>query len=97
MMNLLHALRNEQNMRLSKRVAEKHYDLDNDLYQLMLDPSMAYTCAYYGRGAHTLQEAQENKMRLVCEKIDLKRGQRVLDIGCGWGSFAKFAAGRIRR
>ena len=87
-----HAARNEQSKRLSLRVAERHYDLDNALYKKMLDPRMVYTCAYFGRGAKTLAQAQEDKMRLVCEKIGLKPGQRVLDIGCGWGSFAKFAA-----
>jgi cyclopropane-fatty-acyl-phospholipid synthase len=86
------SVRNVQNKYLSRRVAEKHYDLDNNLYQKMLDPRMVYTCAYFGRGAETLAQAQEDKLRLVCEKIGLKTGQRVLDIGCGWGSFAKFAA-----
>jgi cyclopropane-fatty-acyl-phospholipid synthase len=90
--DFIQSLRNEQSKHLSLRVAEKHYDLDNELYKKMLDPRMVYTCAYFDRGAKTLAQAQEDKMRLICEKIGLKPGQRVLDIGCGWGSFAKFAA-----
>lgn len=84
--------RNAQSINRAHHVARDHYDLGNDLYRAMLDPRMVYTCAYYGRGAETLEQAQEDKLRLVCEKIGLRSGQRVLDIGCGWGSFAKFAA-----
>ncbi len=72
-------------------VGEAHYDLGNDLYSAMLDKRMVYTCGYW-RDATTLDEAQEAKLDLVCRKIGLKSGDRVLDIGCGWGSFAKFAA-----
>jgi len=92
MTNLAWLFQNAQNMSRAIHVARKHYDLGNDLYEAMLDPSMAYTCGYYGRGAQTLEQAQTAKFRLVCEKIGLKRGQRVLDIGCGWGSFAAYAA-----
>ncbi len=74
-------------------VGEKHYDLGNDLYQAMLDSRMTYTCGYW-KDARTLEEAQEAKLDLVCRKVGLKPGMRVLDIGCGWGSFAKFAAER---
>lgn len=74
-------------------VGEKHYDIGNDLYSRMLDPRLAYTCGYW-RQATTLAEAQEAKLDLVCKKIGLKPGMRVLDIGCGWGSFVKFAAER---
>ena len=72
-------------------VGEEHYDLGNDLYETMLDTRMVYTCGYW-RHAKNLDEAQEAKLELVCKKIGLKKGQRVLDVGCGWGSFAKYAA-----
>ncbi|MEK7390766.1 MAG: cyclopropane fatty acyl phospholipid synthase [Patescibacteria group bacterium] len=72
-------------------VGQKHYDLGNDLYELMLDKRMVYTCGYW-KGVSNLDDAQEAKLDLVCRKINLKAGQKVLDIGCGWGSFAKFAA-----
>jgi len=69
----------------------KHYDIGNNLFSKMLDKRMVYTCAYW-KDAATLDEAQENKMDLVCRKLKLEAGMHVLDIGCGWGSFAKFAA-----
>lgn len=71
--------------------AQKHYDIGNKLYQLMLDKRMAYTCAYW-KNAENLDQAQENKLDLVCRKINLQPGQHILDMGCGWGTFAKFAA-----
>ncbi|HVW82563.1 MAG TPA: cyclopropane fatty acyl phospholipid synthase [Candidatus Paceibacterota bacterium] len=73
-----------------------HYDIGNELYEAMLDARMNYSCAYYqGQPLpQTLGQAQEAKLDLVCRKIGLQPGQRVLDIGCGWGSFAKFAAER---
>ena len=71
--------------------ARRHYDIGNKLYQLMLDKRMAYTCAYW-KNADDLDHAQENKLDLICRKINLQPGQHVLDIGCGWGTFAKFAA-----
>ncbi|OGG82314.1 cyclopropane-fatty-acyl-phospholipid synthase [Candidatus Kaiserbacteria bacterium RIFCSPLOWO2_02_FULL_56_11] len=76
------------------KIGEAHYDIGNDLYRVMLDSRMAYTCGYWSGSppAKTLAEAQEAKLDLVCRKIGLEEGQRVLDIGCGWGSFAKFAA-----
>ena len=72
-------------------VGEVHYDLGNDLYEAMLDKRMVYTCGYWAH-AKTLDDAQEAKLNFVCRKIGLKKGDRILDIGCGWGSFAKFAA-----
>lgn len=72
-------------------IGRRHYDLGNDLFERMLDKRMTYTCGYWS-DAQTLDEAQEAKLDLVCRKIGLKTGQHVLDIGCGWGSFAKFAA-----
>lgn len=83
------------NMQTSKRafqVGEAHYDLGNDLYEAMLDKRMVYTCGYWDAGAKDLDEAQEAKLDLVCRKVGMKKGDRVLDVGCGWGSFAKFAA-----
>jgi cyclopropane-fatty-acyl-phospholipid synthase len=69
-----------------------HYDVGNEFFALFLDPSMTYSCAIFSRGAQTLEEAQHTKLELVCTKLGLKRGQRVLDVGCGWGSFAIHAA-----
>lgn len=86
-------LLNRQSKRRAFRIGEAHYDIGNDLYRAMLDRRMVYTCGYW-KDARTLDEAQEAKLDLVCRKIGLKAGQRVLDIGCGWGSFAKFAAER---
>jgi len=72
-------------------VGEKHYDIGNDLYRAMLDPRMIYTCAYF-RDTDNLDLAQEAKLDLVCKKLNLQKGQRILDIGCGWGGFLKYAA-----
>ena len=68
-----------------------HYDLGNELFQNMLDKRMNYSSAYW-KDAQTLDEAQENKLELICKKLYLKPGMRVLDIGCGWGAFGKYAA-----
>jgi cyclopropane-fatty-acyl-phospholipid synthase len=75
----------------SMRVITQHYDAGNQLYTRMLDPRMVYTCGFWDK-ATTLAEAQEAKLDLVCRKLRLQPGQKVLDIGCGFGSFAKFAA-----
>ena len=71
---------------------QHHYDIGNDLYEAMLDRRMLYTCALWSTGARTLDEAQEAKLELVCKKIGLRAGMRVLDLGCGWGGFAAYAA-----
>ena len=84
---------NRQSHKRAFEVGEKHYDLGNDLYHAMLDKQMIYSCAYW-KDAKNLDEAQENKLDLICRKIGLKPGDTVLDIGCGWGGFAKFAAER---
>ena len=69
-----------------------HYDVGNEFFALFLDPSMTYSCALFSRGAQTLEEAQRAKLDLIAQKLELKAGQRVLDVGCGWGSFAIHAA-----
>jgi cyclopropane-fatty-acyl-phospholipid synthase len=69
-----------------------HYDVGNDFFALFLDQSMTYSCAIYSRGAQTLEEAQRTKLDLVASKLDLKPGMALLDVGCGWGSFAIHAA-----
>lgn len=82
------------NMQARRRafiIGEKHYDLGNELFQNMLDKRMNYSCAYW-KQANTLDEAQEDKLELICKKLYLKPGMKVLDIGCGWGAFGKYAA-----
>lgn len=69
-----------------------HYDVGNDFFALFLDESMTYSCGIFSRGAGTLEEAQRTKVELVAGKLDLQPGMRVLDVGCGWGSFAVHAA-----
>lgn len=86
-------LLNKQSKRRALVVGKQHYDLSNHLFQCMLDKRMTYSCGYW-KDATNLDEAQEAKLDLVCKKIGLKPGMRVLDIGTGWGSFAKFAAER---
>jgi cyclopropane-fatty-acyl-phospholipid synthase len=84
-------LLNLQSTARAVEVAEAHYDLGNDLFTAMLDNRMTYTCGYW-KNAKTLDEAQEAKLDLICQKVGLHEGQSVLDIGCGFGSFAKYAA-----
>ncbi|WOZ75535.1 cyclopropane fatty acyl phospholipid synthase [Kosakonia sacchari] len=82
------------NLQSKKRawiVGKEHYDLGNDLFTRMLDPQMQYSCAYW-KDAETLDDAQRAKLRLIGEKLKLKPGMRVLDIGCGWGGLAQFMA-----
>jgi cyclopropane-fatty-acyl-phospholipid synthase len=82
---------NLQKISRAYEVGERHYDIGNDLYKAMLDKRMLYTCGYW-KDAKNLDEAQEAKLQLVCQKINLEPGMRVLELGCGWGSFAKYAA-----
>jgi cyclopropane-fatty-acyl-phospholipid synthase len=79
-----------------RQAVRHHYNVGNDFFALFLDRSMTYSCAYWQGGAQTLEEAQEAKLELVCRKLALKPGDQVLDVGCGWGSFAIHAAARHR-
>jgi len=84
---------NQQTIRRAGKNAAHHYNIGNDLYERMLGERMVYSCAYW-RDAKTLDEAQEQKLDLICRKLHLKRGMTVLDIGCGWGGFAEYAASK---
>ena len=76
-------------------VGEKHYDVGNDLYKIMLDKYMMYSCGYWDK-AENLDEAQEDKLDLICKKLQLRPGMTLLDIGCGWGGFLKYAAKKYK-
>ncbi|PIE31294.1 cyclopropane-fatty-acyl-phospholipid synthase [candidate division KSB3 bacterium] len=92
----LHAkLFNLQKLSRAYQIGQHHYDIGNDLYRNMLDRRMIYSCGYW-KNATTLDDAQEAKLDLVCRKLGLEAGMRVLDIGCGWGGTAKFAAERYQ-
>ena len=82
---------NQQSKKKALDVGVQHYDIGNDLYQVMLDPELNYTCGYW-KDAKDLATAQIAKLELCCQKLNLQPGMKVLDIGCGWGSFAKYAA-----
>ena len=88
---LSHALINRQNHRRAWQVAKTHYDAGNDLFEAMLDETLAYSCGYW-KNADGLSQAQREKLDLICRKLQLQPGMRVLDIGCGWGSFVEYAA-----
>ena len=90
---LLAKLRNPQSRRRAFVIGQRHYDIGDDLYARMLDRRMIYSCGYW-RAAADLDQAQEHKLDLVCRKLGLERGMRVLDIGCGWGGAAQFAVER---
>jgi cyclopropane-fatty-acyl-phospholipid synthase len=85
-------LLNLQRTRVTE-VGERHYDIGNDLYAAMLDKRMIYSCGYWAEAA-TLDAAQEAKLDLICRKVGLQPGMKILDIGSGWGGFLKFAAER---
>jgi len=86
---------NMQSKSRAFEIGEKHYDTGNELFQYMLDKRMVYTCACW-KNAKNLDDAQEAKLELTCKKVGLKPGMKVLDIGCGWGSFAKYAAEKYK-
>lgn len=87
----IHKFLNFQTKTLSLVVGKQHYDLGNDLFKCMLDSRMNYTCGYW-RDASNLEKAQLHKLELTCQKLMLKPGMKILDIGCGFGALAKFAA-----
>ena len=82
---------NLQSVARAPMVAEQHYNTDNAMFARMLGPTMNYSCGYW-KDAETLDEAQRNKMDLICRKLDLKEGMSVLDIGCGWGGLSLYMA-----
>lgn len=86
-----HSLFNLQSPERSFQVGKAHYDLGNDIFEAMLDPEMIYSCAYWN-GASTLNEAQQQKLDLICRKLALQPGETLLEIGCGWGGLAQYAA-----
>ncbi|MFE7544396.1 class I SAM-dependent methyltransferase [Streptomyces platensis] len=79
-------------LRRDKEAISHHYDVGNDFYALVLGPSMVYSCAYWERPEATLEDAQRDKLDLICRKLGLREGQRLLDVGCGWGSMVLHAA-----
>jgi cyclopropane-fatty-acyl-phospholipid synthase len=93
LLNLTRCVHNRQNLRRARRVADAHYDLPACLFEAMLGSTMAYSCGYWP-GVATLGDAQRNKMDLICRKLRIRPSDRVLDLGCGFGSFARFAAER---
>jgi cyclopropane-fatty-acyl-phospholipid synthase len=84
--------RRAKSVRMSRENIHYHYDIGNDFYELWLDRELVYTCAYYANREMTLEEAQEAKMELVCRKLQLRKGERVVEAGCGWGSLALYMA-----
>ena len=78
-------------MQIFKKVAQLHYDLSYDLFSEMLGPSLSYTCAYF-KNTTNLTLAQNQKHDLICQKLQLDSNDKILELGCGWGSFAKYAA-----
>lgn len=88
---ILSWLINLQSRSRAKIVGERHYDAGNSLYETMLDSYMNYSCAFWQRAA-SLEQAQQDKMELICRKLKLEPGMRVLDLGCGWGGMARYAA-----
>lgn len=82
---------NMQSQRRAFQVGERHYDIGNDLFSEMLDSSMNYSCAFWEH-ANSLEQAQRHKMELICRKLQLRAGERLLEIGCGWGGLAQYAA-----
>jgi cyclopropane-fatty-acyl-phospholipid synthase len=88
---LLAYFSNRQSKNLASKINKHHYDIGNDLYRSMLDKHLAYSCGYW-KNAKTLEQAQKHKFDLICRKLNLQPGQKILDMGCGWGGFMKYAA-----
>ena len=88
---LRHRFFNLQSYKRAFEVGERHYDIGNDVFEAMLDSSMSYSCAYWAK-ADNLEQAQHDKLDMICRKLELKPGERVLEIGCGWGGLARHAA-----
>lgn len=88
---LRNLLFNRQSRRRAFQVGEQHYDIGNDVYTAMLDATMSYSCGYWQR-ADNLEQAQRAKLDLICRKLNLRPGLRLLDVGCGWGGLARHAA-----
>jgi cyclopropane-fatty-acyl-phospholipid synthase len=84
---------NLQSEKRAYQVGERHYDIGNDVFEAMLDSSMSYSCGYWAH-ADNLEDAQRDKLDLICRKLELKPGERLLEIGSGWGGLARFAAER---
>jgi cyclopropane-fatty-acyl-phospholipid synthase len=82
---------NAQSRSKAYEIGKRHYDIGNDIFSIMLDKGMNYSCGYWNK-AGSLDKAQEAKLDLICSKMGLKPGMKILDIGCGWGGFAKYAA-----
>lgn len=81
-----------RSLRLARENIHHHYDIGNDFYRLWLDDEMVYTCAYYPSVGASLEQAQQAKMHYICRKLRLRRGETVVEAGCGWGSLARFMA-----
>lgn len=90
---LRHGLFNLQSNKRAFQVGEQHYDIGNEVFEAMLDPSMSYSCGYW-HNATGLADAQQKKLDMICRKLELQPGERLLEIGCGWGGLARFAAER---
>lgn len=88
---LRHRLFNLQSSKRAFQVGEQHYDIGNNVFEAMLDPTMSYSCGYWDH-AETLVQAQFNKLDMICQKLQLQPGEHLLEIGCGWGGLAKHAA-----
>ena len=88
---LRHSLFNLQSSQRAFQVGEQHYDIGNDVFEAMLDRSMSYSCGYW-QHADSLEQAQHDKLDMICRKLELRPGEQLLEIGCGWGGLARHAA-----